>query len=174
MPFYAVQQDITTMKVDAIVNAANTGLLPGGGVCGAIFAKAGLGDMAAACKAIGGCPTGQAAITPGFALPAAHVIHTPGPIWRGGGQGEARALAACYANSLALAKSSRCRSIAFPLISAGIYGYPTQAALEIAVDTIGAWLAENPMDVYLCLLDEALVREARRLYSARNLPETCC
>lgn len=166
MPFYAVQQDITTMQVDAIVNAANTGLLPGGGVCGAIFAKAGYEDMAAACKAIGGCPTGQAAITPGFALPAAHVIHTPGPIWRGGGQGEARALAACYENSLTLAQKSGCRSIAFPLISAGIYGYPTQAALEIAVDTIGAWLAENPMDVYLCLLDEALVREAQRLYSA--------
>ena len=90
MPFYAVQQDITTMQVDAIVNAANTGLLPGGGVCGAIFAKAGYEDMAAACKAIGGCPTGQAVITPGFALPAAYVIHTPGPVWRGGGQGEAR------------------------------------------------------------------------------------
>lgn len=104
MPFYAVQQDITTMQVDVIVNAANTGLLPGGGVCGAIFAKAGYAELAAACRAIGGCPTGQAAITPGFALPAAYVIHTPGPVWRGGGQGEARALAGCYANSLALAK----------------------------------------------------------------------
>ena len=134
MPFYAVQQDITTMQVDAIVNAANTGLLPGGGVCGAIFAKAGYEDMAAACKAIGGCPTGQAVITPGFALP--------------------------------VAQKSGCRSIAFPLISAGIYGYPLSAALEIAVDTIRAWLQEHPMDVYLCLLDEALVREAQRLYSA--------
>lgn len=166
MPFYAVQQDITTMQVDAIVNAANTGLLPGGGVCGAIFAKAGYEDMAAACKAIGGCPTGQAVITPGFALPAAYVIHTPGPVWRGGGQGEARALAGCYENSLALAQKSGCRSIAFPLISAGIYGYPLPAALEIAVDTIRAWLQEHPMEVYLCLLEEALVREAQRLYSA--------
>ena len=166
MPFYAVQQDITTMQVDAIVNAANTGLLPGGGVCGAIFAKAGYAELAAACRAIGGCPTGQAAITPGFALPAAYVIHTPGPVWRGGGQGEARALAGCYANSLALAQKAGCRSIAFPLISAGIYGYPLSAALEIAVDTIRAWLQEHPMDVYLCLLEEALVQEARRLYSA--------
>lgn len=166
MPFYAVQQDITTMQVDAIVNAANTGLLPGGGVCGAIFAKAGYAELAAACRAIGGCPTGQAAITPGFALPAAYVIHTPGPVWRGGGQGEARALAGCYANSLALAKKTGCRSIAFPLISAGIYGYPLPAALEIAVDTIRVWLQEHPMDVYLCLLEEALVQEARRLYSA--------
>lgn len=166
MPFYAVQQDITTMQVDAIVNAANTGLLPGGGVCGAIFAKAGYAELAAACRAIGGCPTGQAAITPGFALPAAYVIHTPGPVWRGGGQGEARPLAGCYANSLALAKKTGCRSIAFPLISAGIYGYPLPAALKIAVDTIRAWLQEHPMDVYLCLLEEALVQEARRLYSA--------
>ena len=166
MPFYAVQQDITTMQVDAIVNAANTGLLPGGGVCGAIFAKAGYAEMAAACRAIGGCPTGQAAITPGFALPAAYVIHTPGPVWRGGGQGEAQTLAGCYANSLALAQKAGCRSIAFPLISAGIYGYPLPAALEIAVDTIRAWLQEHPMDVYLCLLEEALVQEARRLYSA--------
>ena len=166
MPFYAVQQDITTMQVDAIVNAANTGLLPGGGVCGAIFAKAGYAELAAACSAIGGCPTGQAAITPGFALPAAYVIHTPGPVWRGGGQEEARALAGCYANSLALAQKAGCRSIAFPLISAGIYGYPLPAALEIAVDTIRAWLQEHPMDVYLCLLEEALVQEARRLYSA--------
>lgn len=166
MPFYAVQQDITTMQVDAIVNAANTGLLPGGGVCGAIFAKAGYAELAAACRAIGGCPTGQAAITPGFALPAAYVIHTPGPVWRGGGQGEAQTLAGCYANSLALAQKAGCRSIAFPLISAGIYGYPLPAALEIAVDTIRAWLQEHPMDVYLCLLEEALVQEARRLYSA--------
>lgn len=166
MPFFAIQQDITTMQVDAIVNAANTGLLPGGGVCGAIFAKAGYAELAAACKAIGGCAPGQAVITPGFALPAAYVIHTPGPVWRGGGQGEAQTLASCYANSLALAQKSGCRSIAFPLISAGIYGYPIQSALEIAVDTIKAWLGNHFMDVYLCLLDKALVWEAERLFSA--------
>ena len=95
MPFFAIQQDITTMQVDAIVNAANASLLPGGGVCGAIFAKAGYKDLAAACKAIGGCAPGQAVITPGFALPAAYVIHTPGPVWLGGGQGEAQTLASC-------------------------------------------------------------------------------
>ncbi len=105
-------------------------------------------------------------ITPGFALPAAYVIHTPGPVWRGGGQGEAQTLASCYANSLALAQKSGCRSIAFPLISAGIYGYPIQSALEIAVDTIKAWLGNHFMDVYLCLLDKALVWEAERLFSA--------
>ena len=94
------------------------------------------------------------------------MIHTPGPVWRGGGQGEAQTLASCYANSLALAQKSGCRSIAFPLISAGIYGYPIQSALEIAVDTIKAWLGNHFMDVYLCLLDKALVWEAERLFSA--------
>ena len=163
--FEIITADITTLAVDAIVNAANSTLLGGGGVDGAIHQAAGK-ELLEECRKLNGCPTGQAAITPGFALPAAYVIHTPGPVWRGGGQGEARALAGCYANSLALAQKAGCRSIAFPLISAGIYGYPLPAALEIAVDTIRAWLQEHPMDVYLCLLEEALVQEARRLYSA--------
>ena len=144
MPFFAIQQDITTMQVDAIVNAANASLLPGGGVCGAIFAKAGYKDLAAACKAIGGCAPGQAVITPGFALPAAYVIHTPGPVWRGGGHGEPALLASCYRESLRLAAEHGCKTVAFPAISAGVYGYPLDQAAAVAVGAVRAFLAEHP------------------------------
>ena len=122
MPVSVVVGDLTRLPVDAIVNAANTALAPGGGVCGAIFAAAGYGELDRACRAIGGCPTGQAVLTPGFALPAKYIIHTAGPIWHGGGQGEAKLLRSCYDTSLRLAWDQGCRSIAFPLISAGIYG----------------------------------------------------
>lgn len=141
------------MPVDAIVNAANTALAPGGGVCGAIFAAAGYGELDRACRAIGGCPTGQAVLTPGFALPAKYIIHTAGPIWHGGGQGEANLLHSCYDTSLRLAWDQGCRSIAFPLISAGIYGYPKQEALEIALDAMARFAQDHPMDITLAVLD---------------------
>jgi O-acetyl-ADP-ribose deacetylase len=129
--------DITTLVVDAIVNAANADLVPGGGVCGAIHRKAGP-ELARACARVGPCPTGQARLTPGFQLPARFVIHAVGPIWRGGTEGEPEQLAAAYRASLALAKAENLHSVAFPAISTGIYGYPLQPATRIAVATVRA------------------------------------
>ena len=127
--------DITTLRVDAIVNAANEQLAPGGGVCGAIHAAAGP-ELAQACALLAPCPTGEARITPGFDLPARYVIHAVGPIWRGGGDHEAELLAAAYRNSLHLAAAEGLRSIAFPAISTGIYGYPLAEATRVAVRTV--------------------------------------
>lgn len=124
--------DITTLAVDAIVNAANEQLAPGGGVCGAIHAAAGA-ELARACQAIGGCPTGEARITAGFNLPAKHVIHAVGPVWQGGGHDEAEHLAEAYRHCYRLADENGLRSIAFPAISTGIYGYPLSDATDIAV-----------------------------------------
>ncbi len=129
--------DITTLDVDAIVNAANQSLSPGGGVCGAIHRAAGPG-LARACARLGGCPTGEARITPGFSLKARWVIHAVGPIWTGGEQGEAKLLAGAYASSLALVREHGLTTIAFPAISTGIYGYPLDAATSIAVATVSA------------------------------------
>ena len=151
MPFEVVWNDITKMQVDAIVNAANSRLAPGGGVCGAIFAAAGYEKLDRACRAIGGCPTGQAVLTDGFVLPAKYVIHTVGPIWQGGNSGEPEQLRSCYRNSLQLALARGCRSIAFPLISAGIYGYPWEEALQIAKEAIEDFLQTDTMMVYLVL-----------------------
>ncbi len=132
--------DITTLEVDAIVNAANDRLAPGGGVCGAIHRAAGP-ELAAACAEIGHCPTGEARITPGFELPAGHVIHAVGPVWHGGDQGEADLLAGCYRHSLQIAADRGLSSIAFPAISTGIYGYPLTAAVAVAVATVREFLA---------------------------------
>lgn len=126
------QGDLTTLAVDAVVNAANSSLLGGGGVDGAIHRAAGP-ELQAHCRGLGGCPTGEARLTPGFRLPARYVIHAVGPVWQGGGKGEAELLAACYRNSLALAESHKLSSIAFPAISCGIYGYPAEQAAAIAV-----------------------------------------
>jgi len=126
------QGDITTLQLDAIVNAANQSLLGGGGVDGAIHRAAGP-ELLAYCRGLGGCPTGEARLTPGFKLPARYVIHTVGPVWHGGSQGEAELLAACYRNSLALAEAEGLSGIAFPAISCGVYGYPLEQAASIAI-----------------------------------------
>jgi O-acetyl-ADP-ribose deacetylase (regulator of RNase III) len=140
MPIHAELADITTLAVDAIVNAANTALAPGGGVCGAIHRAAGP-ELAAACARVAPCPTGDARITPAFRLPCRYVIHAVGPIWRGGHDGEADLLAAAYRSSLALAREHRLESVAFPAISTGIYGYPLAAATAIAVRVVREALA---------------------------------
>lgn len=137
------QIDITELDVDAIVNAANSGLREGGGVCGAIFRKAGSVELADACSEIGHCKTGNAVITPGFNLQSKYVIHAVGPIWQGGDNNEAELLYSAYEKSLELAKENDCRSIAFPLISSGIYGYPKRQAWEIAIQACNDFLKNN-------------------------------
>ena len=141
MPFQTVRANIVTLAVDAVVNAANPALRAGGGVCGAIFEAAGRAELQAACDGLGGCATGDAVITPGFRLPAKYVIHTVGPVWRGGHHGEEALLRSCYRRSLALAARHGLRSVAFPLISAGIYGYPYREALRVAQAEIEAFPA---------------------------------
>jgi O-acetyl-ADP-ribose deacetylase len=151
-----VEADITTLAVDAIVNAANESLLGGGGVDGAIHRAAGPG-LLEECRLLGGCPTGEARITGGHQLPARFVIHTVGPVWRGGGSGEDRLLASCYHASLDLARRHGCRTVAFPAISTGIYGFPADRAAEIAVGTVRDFLARHdlPERVVLCCFGEA-------------------
>ena len=138
----AIHADITTLIVDAIVNAANESLLPGGGVCGAIFRAAGP-ELAAACRSLGGCRTGDAKLTSGFRLPARYVIHAVGPVWHGGRQGEPELLASCYRRSLELARENHVTSLAFPSISTGIYGYPMELAAPLAVTTIRQCLGSD-------------------------------
>lgn len=155
MPFTIIRQDITKMKVDAIVNAANTALQMGGGVCGAIFNAAGSSDLQAACDKLAPIQTGEAVITPGFRLPAKYIIHTPGPVYHGGKSGEEAQLRACYRNSLKLAVANGCESVAFPLISSGIYSYPKDKALRVAISVIQEFLSDHDLDIYLTVFDKA-------------------
>jgi O-acetyl-ADP-ribose deacetylase (regulator of RNase III) len=150
------QGDITRLAVDAIVNAANSSLLGGGGVDGAIHRAAGP-DLVHECRLLGGCPTGQARITAGYRLPARHIIHTVGPVWRGGGHGEPELLAACYASCLELAVRRQLATIAFPAISTGIFGYPLDAAADVAIATVADALrsTEVPRSVVFCTFDDA-------------------
>lgn len=166
MPFQIVRNDLTKMKLDAIVNAANTELKAGGGVCGAIFKAAGSDRLQAACNAIGRCEVGEAVITDGFALPAKYIIHTPGPVWHGGNDGEAEKLYNCYHNSLMLAQKHKCKTIGFPLISSGIYGYPKDQALSVAMSAIGDFLMQHDMTIYLVVFDKKAVTLSEKLFTA--------
>ncbi|HXZ62006.1 MAG TPA: O-acetyl-ADP-ribose deacetylase [Acidimicrobiales bacterium] len=158
----AVRGDITRQEVDAVVNAANSGLRGGGGVDGAIHRAAGAARLQAACRAIGGCPSGQAVVTDGFDLPARYIIHTVGPVWRGGTAGEAETLASCYRRALAVADEVGARSVAFPAISTGIYGYPPAEAAEIAVTTVRSARTEVSL-VRFVAFDEATLALYRAL-----------
>jgi O-acetyl-ADP-ribose deacetylase (regulator of RNase III) len=164
-----IEADITTLAVDAIVNAANSTLLGGGGVDGAIHRSAGP-ELLAECRTLGGCATGKAKITRGYRLKAPHVIHTVGPIWQGGGSGEAELLADAYANSLALARSNGLVSIAFPAISTGVYGYPADQAAKIAVRTVAAILRANShfaRVVFCCFARQSVAHHEQALRTLR-------
>jgi O-acetyl-ADP-ribose deacetylase (regulator of RNase III) len=164
MDIQPVQGDITAQEVDAVVNAANQALAGGGGVDGAIHRAAGHRELQEACQALGGCPTGDAKATPGFRLPARWIIHAVGPRWRGGDKGEPEALASCYRRSLEVADELGAKSVAFPAISTGIYGYPPEEAARIAVDTIRSTPTEVEL-VRLVAFDEATHRLYRELLS---------
>ena len=156
---------ITDLDTDCIVNAANSRLAMGSGVCGVIFRAAGPADMQAACDRIGHCPTGGAVITDGFALRAKYVVHAVGPVWQGGGNNEPQNLYSCYQESLNRARENGCRSIGFPLISAGIFGYPKDKALKQALQSCSDWISANPdydIDIVFAVLDQGIYDLGRK------------
>ncbi|MFP3358056.1 macro domain-containing protein [Planococcus sp. SIMBA_143] len=166
MPLQIVRNDITKMTTDAIVNAANSSLKMGGGVCGAIFRAAGPKQLQEACDRVGHCAVGEAVHTNGFELESKYIIHTVGPVWEGGGRNEEMLLRNCYRNSLELAIELGCESIAFPLISTGIFGYPKEPALRVATEEIDAFLGGHDMDVYLVVLDKQSFGISQKLYES--------
>ena len=159
--------DITKLIVDAIVNAANTSLLGGGGVDGAIHRAAGR-ELEFECRMLNGCKVGEAKITKGYKLPARHIIHTVGPVWQGGGKGEAELLASCYFSSLELATANDCRTVAFPAISTGVYRYPKDEATQIAVDTVNRFIEEKnlPETIIFCCFDDQMAELYRQAVAA--------
>ncbi|MDF2906053.1 MAG: hypothetical protein K0R34_1374 [Herbinix sp.] len=165
MPFQIVHNDITKMNTDAIVNAANTNLKQGGGVCGAIFQAAGVTALQKECDTIGSCAVGHAVITKGYRLPSRYIIHAVGPIWKGGEQGEARLLEMAYRESLELAREYQLRSISFPLISSGIYDYPKEEALQIAISVVNEFLLYHDMDIYLVVYDRKEISLSEKLFA---------
>jgi len=163
MPFKIIRNDITIMQVDAIVNAANTALQMGGGVCGAIFKAAGAHELQAACDKLAPIQTGEAVITPGFRLTAKYIIHTAGPVYTNGEHGEEELLRSCYMNSLKRALENDCKSVAFPLISSGIYGYPKVEALRVATAAIQNFLDNHDIDVSIVVFDKAAFEVSEKL-----------
>ena len=163
-----ITADITELKVDAIVNAANCSLLGGGGVDGAIHRAAGR-ELLEACRKFNGCKTGEARITPGFKLPAKFVIHTPGPVWHGGNHHEAELLKNCYINSLALAKENNCKTIAFPCISTGVYHFPKEQAAQIAIETVLSNITTPIEKVIFCCFSDSDTEIYRKIASSCNV-----